>query len=375
MNVTKGDMKIRKVVAIFAIWLVVVNVFGVIALNRLNLSGDTAYGWIDPTSFVQERSWDPVAMHSRWDSVWYLDIAKDGYSFNGPGKLSNIVFFPLYPALIKVVTPFTGGSPVLAGWILSSAFLLLALVYLSKLVREFHKTADPELAIAFLLLFPTAFFLNAVYTESLFLFLSIATFYYALKKTFILAAAIGFLASLTRLTGALLVIPLVFEVWRTYRGSRRFDWRALSVLSVPLGTIGFFLFHRIRFGDFFLFFKVESWWGRTFGLNTEHLELLTRPAIVNFALDASFAVFAIVATYLVFRRLRASYGLYMAATVAVALSTGTLMSIGRYVLVLFPIPILLASTKDRNLQFGYALTCTLLLALYTALFVNGYWTG
>jgi Gpi18-like mannosyltransferase len=67
------------------------------------------------------------------------------------------------------------------------------------LVKEFHPEIDPYLPIIFLLIFPTAFFLNAVYTESLFLFLSLATFYYALKKNFFSAGIFGFFASLTRL--------------------------------------------------------------------------------------------------------------------------------------------------------------------------------
>ena len=65
----------------------------------------------------------------------------------------------------------------------------------------------------------------------------------------------------------------------------------------------------------------------------------------------------------------------MLATIAVALSTGTFMSIGRYILVLFPIYILLASTKNQYLQQTWIFISTLLLAIYTILFVNNYWAG
>ena len=65
----------------------------------------------------------------------------------------------------------------------------------------------------------------------------------------------------------------------------------------------------------------------------------------------------------------------MFATLAIALSTGKIMSIGRYILVLFPIYILLASIKSETVRFAYALLSTLLLSMYVILFVNGYWAG
>ncbi|MDD5050666.1 MAG: hypothetical protein PHV93_02915, partial [Candidatus Pacebacteria bacterium] len=70
-----------------------------------------------------------------------------------------------------------------------------------------------------------------------------------------------------------------------------------------------------------------------------------------------------------------SYGLYMLATVLVSLSTGTFMSIGRYILVLFPIFIWLASVKNTYVKQTYIFVVTLLLAMNIILFVNGYWAG
>jgi len=78
---------------------------------------------------------------------------------------------------------------------------------------------------------------------------------------------------------------------------------------------------------------------------------------------------------LVFKKLRVSYGLYMVATVAIALSSGTFMSIGRYILTLFPIYILLASTKNQTARQAWAFISILFLAMYTILFVNNYWAG
>ena len=83
----------------------------------------------------------------------------------------------------------------------------------------------------------------------------------------------------------------------------------------------------------------------------------------------------VIVSVFVFKRLRFSYGIYMLLTLFVALSTGTFMSIGRYISVLFPIYILMASVKNNNLKQIYLFSSILLLAVYTALFVNNYWAG
>lgn len=365
----------KQVFTIFLIWLLVVNVFALFALNRFNLKGDTAYTWIDQNTFFQNQEWNLVDIHARWDSFWYLDIAQNGYSYKGMEKLSNIAFFPLYPLLIKTFSFFLFGNSILTGWLLSIFFILLATVYLFKLVKEFHSELNPQLPIIFLLVFPTAFFLNAIYTESLFLFLSIASFYYALKKNFILASIFGFFSALTRITGVILFIPLLWEYFHSYGFRRLVSFKFLSIFFIPLGTISFFLYHYLKFGDFFLWLKVQAWWGRAFKFNKDHFALFSNPAVVNLSVDILFIASIAIITYFVFRKLRTSYGLYMLATLLVALGTGTTMSIGRYILVLFPTYIFISQIKNQYLRQAWVFSSILLLAMNIVLFVNNYWAG
>lgn len=232
----------KQAIIIFLIWILAVNIFAILALNRFNLKGDTAYIWINPNDFSQNQSWNLVNLHARWDSLWYLDIAQNGYSYKSIGELSNVAFLPLYPALIRLASFPLLGNFMLSGWVLSMVFLLLTVIYLFKLAREFHTEINPQLPIIFLLIFPAAFFLNAVYTESLFLFLSVATFYYALKKNFVVAGIFGFFAALTRITGVLLFIPLLWEFLRNYGYRRIFSLKFLSIFLVPAATVSFFCF-------------------------------------------------------------------------------------------------------------------------------------
>ncbi|OGD41639.1 hypothetical protein A3I82_00220 [Candidatus Azambacteria bacterium RIFCSPLOWO2_02_FULL_42_10] len=96
---------------------------------------------------------------------------------------------------------------------------------------------------------------------------------------------------------------------------------------------------------------------------------------MNFFLDIAFFVFALIAIYHVFRQKWISYGLYILATLGVALGTGTFMSIGRYILVLFPIYIALATIRSHHFEKIYILSSLLLFALNITLFVNWYWAG
>jgi len=112
----------KKILLILILWVVVINLFALLALNRFNLKSDTAYNWIDVNQFRQTQNWNIVSLHSRWDSAWYLDIAQHGYIFKGAQQLSNIVFFPLYPFLMKLVSYLTLGNFILAGWLLNIIF-------------------------------------------------------------------------------------------------------------------------------------------------------------------------------------------------------------------------------------------------------------
>lgn len=363
-----------KLLAVVVFWLIAINLFALIALNRFNLSPDTAYTWLSPTEFFQTQSFNLIDLHCRWDCKWYTDIVQNGYQYQ-KGQLSNVVFFPLYPLLVKIGSFFTLSNITLAGWLVSGLALYGAAIYLYKLVRQFHPSIDPWQPVLFLLIFPTAFFLNAVYTESLFLFLTVACFYYTLRKNYLLAALFGAMATLTRLTGFILFFPLVYEYLQSQNFKFKITKEILPVVMIPFAALIFPLYHWYQFGDFLLFLKVQDGWGRSFAFNTDHFQLTTPAAITNFVLDLSFIILILIAIGLVFKKLRVSYGLFMIAAIAIPLSTGTLMSINRYILPLFPLFILFSSFKNTYVKLGLAFVQILLLALTTILYVNNYWAG
>ena len=347
-----------------------------IAANRYYLLSDSAYFWMNPEYYEHQHSLDWLNQKARWDGAWYLSTAANGYVYDGPEIQSNVVFFPLYPFLIWLFGLIVVNQ-MLSAWIVSSLALLLALIFFYKLLKEFHPQLNPYLPIILILIFPTALFFNAIYTESLFLFLSIATFYYTFQKKYKIAGVFGLLASLTRITGILLFIPMLWEYLKAndFKSKKIISTKILPIFLIPLGTFSFFLFHYLKFGDFLLFFKIESIWGRAFKFNSDHFIFHSYPAIINFLFDLSFVILAIAAIVYVYKKTRVSYALYMAATLAVVLSTGTLMSVGRYILVLFPIFIFAAAIKNDYFRYTWIFGSILVLSMYITLFVNWYWAG
>ncbi|MDP8967822.1 MAG: hypothetical protein M3N04_04410, partial [Actinomycetota bacterium] len=138
----------------------------------------------------------------RWDSVWFMAIAADGY--DGGGREA---FFPLYPLVVRLAgAPL--GSALVGGALASTALLAVALVLLHRLVALDHPRAVARNAVLVTALFPMSFFFSAVYSESLFLALSIGAVYAARRERWAWAGTLGLLAATTRSAGVLLLVPL-----------------------------------------------------------------------------------------------------------------------------------------------------------------------
>jgi hypothetical protein len=236
-------------------------------------------------------------------------------------------------------------------------------------VKEFHPDIDPELPVMLMLIFPTAFFFNVVYTESIFLFLTIATFYYTFRKKYYLAGLFAFLGALAHSNGVFLALPIFWKIvelngWKNMLAPKM--WKHLiPVTFAPIGSFLFLGYDWWKFGDPMLFFKIQSAWGRSFTINWEHFSFFSNPSIANMGIDVFLAIFIISAVVVVYRKLSPLYAIFMSTT----------LSVGRYSLVMFPLFILLATIKNKTVQMGWILLSTLFLALDIILWVNNYWAG
>lgn len=356
-------------------WLVVANLFALLAFNRFELPPDTALEWMSPqTVRPVTPDWDVIALHDRWDAYWYLDIARDGYYLRGDDQ-ANVVFFPLYPLLVRLAGHAVGGDLVLAGWLVSSLCLTLAAFVFVSLTREFHPAIDPVLPLVFLLAHPAAFFLNAVYSESLFLLLTLSMLLAARRGRFWLAGLFAALASATRVAGLFAAVLLAAEFIHAYGIRGLLTRRAFALALAPLGLLAFFLHHQIVFGDFFLFFDAQRKFGRDLAVTAADLGVRNAPGFVVRLLDYFFLATAAAAGLWALFRLRASYGLYVLVTLGVAVGSGSLLGAARYTMVLFPIHLAGAAVGSPALRFAWLFGSILLQALYILCFVNHYWTS
>jgi len=161
----------------------------------------------------------------RWDAGWYVSIAlgqQDGVSG----------FAPLYPALIRLVTPFALGNPLLAALLISSACFLIALWLLFDYVQNLLDVETAKLTVLLLVLFPFSIFFASAYSESLFLCLTLALFISVKRERWFWVGAYSLLAILTKFSGVTLVIPLGWETVNAFLQDKQSKWLALSSTAV-----------------------------------------------------------------------------------------------------------------------------------------------
>ncbi len=126
----------------------------------------------------------------RKDAGWFVHIAREGYGGN-PGRPA---FFPLYPLLVRVACIVTLGKR-LAGLAVSSLRPTRAPWRCSSVLRRRGESVAASRSVVLISVFPTAFVFSAVYSESLFLLLSVAAFFFARRRYWVAACVAGFLAT------------------------------------------------------------------------------------------------------------------------------------------------------------------------------------
>lgn len=331
-----------------------------------------------------------AAPAARWDSAWYLVIARYGYRPDlGHFTAPRTAFFPLYPLSIKALS-WLGSPPVVAGVVISLVAFALSLYGIHRLTTlELGSPQAARLAVLATAFAPMAFFLSAVYSESLYLALSVGLFWGARNGRWALVGVLGALAAATRSTGVVLLLPALMIYLYGPREDRlpdrsptstrwdaslrpRFKLRrdALWLVMIPAGIALFSLALALDGGDALAPFHAQGIWGRHFagpyvaiwdGLRAAFegaRQLLSfqrahvyfpaatgSPTVAaghNLILLAFLAV-AVPALIGALRRLPLAYGVYAIAALALPLSypvTGQpLMSLPRFLIVLFPLSI------------------------------------
>ena len=337
---------------------------------------------------------------AHWDGAWYSEIATQGYGTRAP---ESTAFFPLYPLLVKLGSSLAGG-PAMWGVLVSLLCTALALFFVYRVAENLYGVSAARASTLALAFFPTAFFLNAVYTEALFLALTAGTVWAArVRGNLWLAGVFGALAAATRNLGILLLIPLFFE-WARRR--RTLGLRGLAgLVLVPAGLVAYAVFLRQRFGDALVFARQQSaYWereltgplttlGRAWHDAGEGMRYILDPATLFLgtpagpSLEASntlnlvFLVFFLLVMVVGFVVLPPDLSIYTSLIVLLPVLTPApdfpLMSMPRFVLGAFPVFLVLGYllSRSRLAMISYLVLGASLGVALTALFTTWRWVA
>jgi hypothetical protein len=318
---------------------------------------------------------------STWDAQYYLHLAESGYA---PGH-ESAVFYPLWPALMRLAMPLAGGSALVAGLLLSHLLFLAACALLYRQVEAKHGARAAAASVLVLLAHPGALFCGLVYTESLFLLLSVGLFVALEQRRFGHAALAAALLPLTRAVGAFAVLPIA---WIAYRER---DLRACATLLAPLlGLACYFAWMHAWTGDAFSgmeaqrYFKPDGSLAKLLDPLGFARELLTVHWLIGGrggALDrvALIASLAGLVWMWIGRRCSFEEWIWMAALCIVSAVTMSLMSFMRYAAVLTPLFVALgvaAARAEDPRMWRIALRLALAVqALFFVVHTSNYWIG
>jgi Gpi18-like mannosyltransferase len=334
-------MKRSQIALIWAIWSASVLFFAAAAEH---LPAAHSNPW--PAALA--RITPPLA---RWDAGWYALIATEGYSLD-PQRLQNDVdFYPLYPLAVRASMAISPFSLFWTGTVFSLLCLLVALLLLADLVKEWLGPESVFPTTACLLAFPTAFYFAAFYTESLFLLCAVAAFWSARRGKWWLTFLAGVAASLTRLNGLVLAVPLAWIAWEAWK-RRATDVGTAGLLGTAGCVIGAVLYPTYlwrRWGDPLLYIhrrstgawaqRPEAPWKLIRDVGSEAWANLWKPPSdgrLNFFLKLVSILLFLLITLALFRKGRIPEALYLGVSLLLLLCSGTIDAAHRYVLVLFP---------------------------------------
>lgn len=209
---------------------------------------------------------------SHFDGEHYIMLALNGYqqhpyveAFNDESHYGSPAFFPLYPLVMRSVAlvfggPMTVGTLSLWGVLISLLAFPFALYFVYRIAEDGWGARAAQGTVLTLAFFPTSFFFNAVYTESLFLAFSAGAVWASrVRRDLLLAGILAGLATATRNVGIFLLIPLTYE-W--LKGVSHYRWRGAYLLIVPSGLIAYMSYLWWRFSDPLILFKEQEKWGR-----------------------------------------------------------------------------------------------------------------
>lgn len=313
------------------------------------------------------------------DSPHYLSIAHSGYLSSGE-QAKYIVFYPLYPLLIRAMSLFTGGSLPLAGLLVSQLCWGAGCVMLVRLACCWLQRERALWAAAFLMVYPFAFFGMGVYTESLFLLLCISCVYQAVRRRWICAGCLGGLAALCRTQGLVMLLVVLWLLMRAHKETKQ-GVKSLGILLIPAGWGVYLCCNYFLFGNWFAFLQFEAappWYQTTRWIAqnlAQHWQMaLEHPGLANFIYWPQVLFYFLILGLLfwgLWQGVRTEWLIWGGAYLGMSYLAGWMISGPRYMLGCIPLFLLLAHLPSKGVRAAVLAASFLAQTSYTALFMQG----
>ena len=334
---------------------------------------------------------------ANFDGVHYLTIAKMGYAAQ-----FTQAFFPIYPLLLRFIASILPNSSLIVlGITLSFMSFVFAIHFLYKLLRLDYPKNQVLKSIGILLCFPTSFYFAAVYTESLFFLLVVFALWFSRNKKWWFSGLLAALASGTRLTGIFLFPALLWEWWLANK--KKDSIQSFSLLptvkiilkspilyTAPLGLFLYMLYLHVKFGDWLYFWHAQSAFGAQrisegiilpLQVIWRYFKIITTVSYTqqNFHVAVTelisfcFAVVLLIVSHQ--KKVRMSYLIFSWFVILIPSLTGTLSSLPRYILLAFPIVIILGGIKSKYIYTVIIICSIIFLTFLSIEFLRGLWVA
>jgi Gpi18-like mannosyltransferase len=400
LGITKEE--VVKLVLLFIFWRIAL--FGIGAFADVFLRYAPSFPYADSllTQYHLPR-W--LSSWANFDGVHYLTIAEKGYV--GTGLIQ--AFFPMFPFVLLRTLFVVSGRQInllLVGLFLTNAFTLASVITWFGFLKKSLKSTQAWFGTFLLLCFPLSLFFGALYTESLFFLAVIGSFWAAKNKNWWLTSFFMIVATATRIVGVFLFPALIVESWIQWRAEQstktlrtthlhqlfnwvRDSWKSLLLVTLGMsGLFAYMLYLNHEFHDAFYFLHVQS----EFGAGRQesfviYPQVVWRSIKILFTMNPwSWRYYTSVLEFLsgvlgllgilwAARFVRISYVIFALGAFFLPTLTGTFSSMPRYLLVCFPLYLLLIQvTRQRTkVKWGIITLFSVCLAINTVLFVQGYW--
>lgn len=342
------------------------------------------------------HAWDVLAT---WDGWWYQQIAAHGYHpalVPVPGATGLITlegnsaaFFPLYPALMRLVSSVTGLGLFGSGLTVSIVASFAAALGVHAVTARVSGRRAGLAAAGLFAVWPGSGTEWSGYSESLFIALAAWSCYAVLRRNWLTAGVLTCLAGLARPTATALIAALalaaLLEVRRHHRDRRRWGdlpapdgtrrpgpvLRPLAAVAIaPLGLAGYLGWVGYRMGHVGGYFTLQKGaWAHTFDYGRQTFDVLTSLPVGHFdylfaypyadLVGAATVLLTLLALPLLLR-LRPPPVLTVHTVLTMVLVLGSQQIFGnvsRYLLPAFPLLIPCATAMRR---LGTPVLCTVL---------------